>query len=38
MDVVNKIAHVATGPGGPFPKDAPQHKVVIEDVRLVEAK
>jgi len=38
MDVVNKIAQLATGPGGPFPRDVPQQEVVIQDVRLVEAK
>jgi peptidyl-prolyl cis-trans isomerase A (cyclophilin A)/peptidyl-prolyl cis-trans isomerase B (cyclophilin B) len=38
MDVVNKIAQLATGPGGPFPQDVPQQEVVIQDVRLVEAK
>jgi len=34
----NKIAQLATGPGGPFPRDVPQQEVVIQDVRLVEAK
>ena len=38
MDVVNKIAQLATGPGGPFPSDVPRQEVVIQDVRLVEAK
>jgi peptidyl-prolyl cis-trans isomerase A (cyclophilin A)/peptidyl-prolyl cis-trans isomerase B (cyclophilin B) len=38
MDVVNRIALLATGPGGPFPKDVPRQEVVIQDVRLVEAK
>ena len=38
MDVVNKIAQLATGSGGPFPKDVPQQEVVIQDVNLVEAK
>jgi len=38
MDVVNKIARLATGPGGPFPQDVPQQEVVIQDLRLVEAK
>lgn len=38
MDVVNKIARLATGPGGPFPQDVPQQEVVIQDARLVEAK
>ena len=38
MDVVEKIAKSPTGAGGPFPKDVPQQQVVIESVRLVEAK
>ena len=38
MDVVEKIAQLPTGAGGPFPKDVPQQQVVIEDVILVEAK
>jgi peptidyl-prolyl cis-trans isomerase A (cyclophilin A)/peptidyl-prolyl cis-trans isomerase B (cyclophilin B) len=38
MDVVNRIAQVPTGPGGPFPQDVPQQEVVIQDARLVEAK
>ena len=38
MDVVEKIAKLKTGPGGPFPQDVPQQQVVIEDVKLVEAK
>jgi cyclophilin family peptidyl-prolyl cis-trans isomerase len=33
MDVVDKIKAVKTGPGGPFPKDAPQQLVVIQTVR-----
>ena len=38
MDVVERIAHLATGAGGPFPQDVPQQQVVIEDVKLVAAK
>jgi len=38
MDVVEKIAQLPTGAGGPFPRDVPQQQVVIEDVKLVEAK
>jgi cyclophilin family peptidyl-prolyl cis-trans isomerase len=38
MDVVEKIARSPTGAGGPFPQDVPQQQVVIEDVKLVEAK
>ena len=35
MDVVDSIRAVPTGPGGPFPKDAPQTPVVIESARVV---
>lgn len=35
MDVVNKIAAIPTGPGGPFPGDVPRETVVIEGVRLI---
>ncbi|MBI3527406.1 MAG: peptidyl-prolyl cis-trans isomerase [Betaproteobacteria bacterium] len=38
MDVVERIAQLPTGAGGPFPQDVPQQQVVIEDVKLVEAK
>jgi peptidyl-prolyl cis-trans isomerase A (cyclophilin A)/peptidyl-prolyl cis-trans isomerase B (cyclophilin B) len=38
MDVVEKIAKSPTGAGGPFPQDVPQQQVVIEEVKLVEAK
>ena len=38
MGVVDKIAQLPTGAGGPFPQDVPQQQVVIEDVKLVEAK
>ena len=38
MDVVEKITKLSTGAGGPFPQDVPQQQVVIEDVKLVEAK
>jgi peptidyl-prolyl cis-trans isomerase A (cyclophilin A)/peptidyl-prolyl cis-trans isomerase B (cyclophilin B) len=31
MDVVDTIAKMPTGPGGPFPKDVPQPTVVIEN-------
>jgi peptidyl-prolyl cis-trans isomerase A (cyclophilin A)/peptidyl-prolyl cis-trans isomerase B (cyclophilin B) len=36
MDVVNKIAQSATGPGGPFPTDVPKERVVIKSARVVE--
>ena len=37
MDVVNKIAALETGPGGPFPTDVPRKPVVIEDARILPA-
>ena len=37
MEVVNKIAQVPTGPGGPFPSDVPKTAVVIEEVKLITA-
>ena len=37
MDVVNKIANGATGPGGPFPTDVPKERVVINAARVVNA-
>ena len=38
MDVVENIAKLPTGAGGPFPQDVPQQQVVIEDAKQVEAK
>jgi len=38
MDVVNKIAKLATGAGGPFPRDVPKQPVVIESATVVELK
>ena len=38
MDVVNKIAKMPTGAGGPFPRDVPKQAVVIESMTLVEPK
>jgi peptidyl-prolyl cis-trans isomerase A (cyclophilin A) len=35
MDVVNKIKAMPTGPGGPFPSDAPRTQVVINSATLV---
>jgi cyclophilin family peptidyl-prolyl cis-trans isomerase len=35
MDVVDAIATTRTGPGGPFPKDAPLEMVVIENISIV---
>jgi cyclophilin family peptidyl-prolyl cis-trans isomerase len=36
MDVVDKISRTSTGPGGPFPKDAPQSPIVIEKVVVIQ--
>ena len=36
MDTVEKIRNAPTGPGGPFPTDAPQKMVVIESATLVK--
>ena len=35
MDVVQKIKAVPTGPGGPFPSDAPQKPILIQTATLV---
>ncbi|MDR0275667.1 MAG: peptidylprolyl isomerase [Burkholderiaceae bacterium] len=35
MDTVEKIRNAPTGPGGPFPSDAPQKIIVIESARIV---
>lgn len=35
MDVADKIAHVPTGAGGPFSKDAPRQAVVIEKATIL---
>ncbi len=35
MDVVDKMADVPTGSGGPFPTDVPQPTIVIEKVTLL---
>jgi peptidyl-prolyl cis-trans isomerase A (cyclophilin A)/peptidyl-prolyl cis-trans isomerase B (cyclophilin B) len=32
MDVVNKIAALPTGSGGPFSGDVPKNSIIIEDV------
>ncbi len=36
MDTVDRIRDVPTGRGGPFHKDAPQSKVIIEKVTIIE--
>jgi peptidyl-prolyl cis-trans isomerase A (cyclophilin A)/peptidyl-prolyl cis-trans isomerase B (cyclophilin B) len=38
MDVVDKIAKAPTGAGGPFPKDVPTEKVVINKAVVIDAK
>jgi cyclophilin family peptidyl-prolyl cis-trans isomerase/Tfp pilus assembly protein PilF len=38
MDVVDKIAKAPTGAGGPFQKDVPAEKVVINKAVVVDAK
>jgi peptidyl-prolyl cis-trans isomerase A (cyclophilin A)/peptidyl-prolyl cis-trans isomerase B (cyclophilin B) len=38
MDVVTKISKTPTGPGGPFPTDAPREMVIIESATLVADK
>jgi peptidyl-prolyl cis-trans isomerase A (cyclophilin A)/peptidyl-prolyl cis-trans isomerase B (cyclophilin B) len=38
MDVVMKISKTPTGPGGPFPTDAPRDMVVIESASVVADK
>jgi peptidyl-prolyl cis-trans isomerase B (cyclophilin B) len=38
MDVVMRIARTPTGPGGPFPRDVPQQRVVIESVTVISDK
>jgi len=35
MDIVDKIRQVQTGPGGPFPKDAPREAIVITKVSIL---
>ena len=38
MDVVNKIAITPTGAGGPFPKDVPVEKIIVNKAFVVETK
>jgi peptidyl-prolyl cis-trans isomerase A (cyclophilin A)/peptidyl-prolyl cis-trans isomerase B (cyclophilin B) len=35
MDVVQKIAAVPTGAGGPFPAEVPQQTVIVEETRVL---
>jgi cyclophilin family peptidyl-prolyl cis-trans isomerase len=36
MDVVTRIRQMPTGPGGPFPTDAPLNQVIIQSATLVK--
>ena len=36
MDVITRIKHMPTGPGGPFPTDVPLNQVVIQSATLVK--
>jgi cyclophilin family peptidyl-prolyl cis-trans isomerase len=38
MEIVMRIARTPTGPGGPFPSDVPQQRVIIESVTLISDK
>lgn len=38
MEVVNKMVETPTGKGGPFPTDVPRKEIVIEEVKLLEAR
>ena len=38
MDLVMRIARAPTGPGGPFPTDVPQQRVVVESATLITDK
>ena len=38
MDIVNRIATAPTGSGGPFPKDVPVEKIIVNKAVVVEAK
>ncbi|MDP1557359.1 MAG: peptidylprolyl isomerase [Nitrosomonas sp.] len=35
MAIVNKIAAIPTGSGGPFPSDVPKTSIIIEDIELI---
>jgi cyclophilin family peptidyl-prolyl cis-trans isomerase len=36
LDVLDKIAEIPTGSGGPFPSDVPQSTVLIKSMKLIE--
>ena len=38
MDVVDRIAKAPTGAGGPFPRDVPAEKVIINKAVVIDAK
>ena len=38
MEVVDKIAAIPTGPGGPFPSDVPQSPVIIEGMTVTSRR
>jgi cyclophilin family peptidyl-prolyl cis-trans isomerase len=38
MDTVDKMIAMPTGRGGPFPTDVPRKEIVIEEVKLLEAR
>jgi peptidyl-prolyl cis-trans isomerase A (cyclophilin A)/peptidyl-prolyl cis-trans isomerase B (cyclophilin B) len=38
MEVMMRIAHTPTGPGGPFSKDVPRQPVVIQSIALITDK
>ncbi len=38
MDIVEKMVLIPTGAGGPFAQDVPRQLIIIEDIRIVEAK
>ncbi|HZQ59744.1 MAG TPA: peptidylprolyl isomerase [Casimicrobiaceae bacterium] len=37
MDVVQKIAAMPTGPGGPFPSDVPREKVIVNKAVVLDS-
>ena len=37
MDVMDRIARVATGAGGPFQQDVPKEQIVIQKMSIIEA-
>lgn len=36
MDIMDRIARVSTGAGGPFPRDVPQEEILILKVSVIE--